>query len=185
MQKNKKGFTLIELLVVVAILGLLATIVAVSLTSARARARDARRVSDVRQIELALELYYAAHQQYPVTAASTTAFALLRSEGYLNMSADPIDPSTGKTYCYAWGEQTGATRPYQYYHIGTKLENASSDMLCSDRDFNSGTDTHATWHTVADGDCTYTGVIGFDGGGTGTCSESATVPTYDRGVLPQ
>lgn len=188
MQKNRqKGFTLIELLVVIAILGLLATIVAVSLTSARARARDARRVSDIRQIELSLELYYAAHQEYPVSDASSTAFAKLREEGFLNMSQDPKDPKTGNPYCYAWGEVLGtATHPVQYYHIGAVLENKDSDMLCSDRDFDSSSDTNATWTTVANGDCDYAGgTAGFVGGGTGTCSDDPTTPTYDRGVLPQ
>ena len=87
-KRNKRGFTLIELLVVVAILGLLATIVAVSLTSARARARDARRVSDVRQLELALELYYAAHEEYPDAVVSAGEdIAELAGQGFLNMSS--------------------------------------------------------------------------------------------------
>lgn len=53
----KKGFTLIELLVVVAIIGLLATVVLASLNSARAKSRDARRVSDLGQIKTALFMY--------------------------------------------------------------------------------------------------------------------------------
>jgi len=55
MKKQKEGFTLIELLVVIAVIGMLASIILVSLGPARARARDARRVSDVRQMSLALE----------------------------------------------------------------------------------------------------------------------------------
>jgi len=53
-----RGFTLIELLVVIAIIGLLASIVLVSLSSARRKARDSRRVGDLRQIQLALELFF-------------------------------------------------------------------------------------------------------------------------------
>jgi len=65
--KNKKGFTLIELLVVVAIIGILATIVLSSLSSARERARDATRLSDIRTIQTALELYNLKTGAYPVT----------------------------------------------------------------------------------------------------------------------
>ncbi|MDD4996233.1 MAG: type II secretion system protein [Patescibacteria group bacterium] len=63
--KNKKGFTLIELLVVVAIMGLLSALAVVALNQARARARDARRVADIKQIQTALELYYLDNNEYP------------------------------------------------------------------------------------------------------------------------
>jgi len=58
--KKKKGFTLIELLVVIAIIGLLATLAVVSMSSARAKARDAKRVSDVRQMSTILDVEDAA-----------------------------------------------------------------------------------------------------------------------------
>ncbi len=54
---NKKGFTLIELLVVIAIIGLLASIVLASLNAARIKGRDARRISDIEQINNAIQLY--------------------------------------------------------------------------------------------------------------------------------
>ncbi|MCK5510994.1 type II secretion system protein [Candidatus Parcubacteria bacterium] len=57
MKINKKGFTLIELLVVIAIIGLLSTLAVVSLSNARQKARDAKRMSDMKQISTAMELY--------------------------------------------------------------------------------------------------------------------------------
>ena len=69
---SKNGFTLIELLVVIAVIGLLASVVLVALNSARKKARDAKRLADVAQIEKGLELYYAANNQYPPSGGATS-----------------------------------------------------------------------------------------------------------------
>ena len=61
----KKGFTLIELLVVIAIIGVLSSVVVISLTSAREKSRDARRMQDIAQIHRAIELYINAHNEAP------------------------------------------------------------------------------------------------------------------------
>jgi prepilin-type N-terminal cleavage/methylation domain-containing protein len=54
MNTTRRAFTLIELLVVIAIIGLLASIVLVSVSSARSKSKDSRTISDVRQIIIAL-----------------------------------------------------------------------------------------------------------------------------------
>ena len=63
--KNSKGFTLIELLVVIAIIGILSSVVLASLNTARGKARDAKRASDVHQLKVAMEYYYDANGFYP------------------------------------------------------------------------------------------------------------------------
>lgn len=69
------GFTLIELLVVIAIVGLLSSVIFASVRSARGKARDARRLSDVEQIFLALNL--AADSNQGVTPSSEGAWRCL------------------------------------------------------------------------------------------------------------
>ncbi len=67
-ENKKRGFTLIELLVVIAIIGMLSSVVLASLNTARAKARDARRLADMDQIIRALELFFHDHGHYPGSA---------------------------------------------------------------------------------------------------------------------
>ena len=108
-----RGFTLIELLVVIAIIGLLATIVAVSVNSARAKARDVKRGSDLKNLTTALEMYYDKYNAYPVAAAWTSKLGCygpasanwipgLAPEFIPALPADPQgDCSVGRDYLYA------------------------------------------------------------------------------------
>ena len=83
MRKNR-GFTLIELLVVIAIIGLLSTLAVVALNSARAKSRDAKRVSDIKSLQTALELYYQDANSYPAVTGvlGTGSYAALCTNGF-------------------------------------------------------------------------------------------------------
>ena len=127
MQKTSRGFTLIELLVVIAIIGILSSVVLASLNTARSKARDARRVADLKQLQLALELYYDANRNYPVAIS----VANLVTPGYI--AAISTDPSTGAAYSYAANGPAG-TNTCSSYHLGATLENTTNSALSADAD---------------------------------------------------
>ena len=93
----KHGFTLIELLVVVSIIGILATLVVANLNSARSRARDAARKSDLRNISTALRLYYNDKAIYPLTFSFGVPFT---NGSTTYMAMVPKDPLPDQSYQY-------------------------------------------------------------------------------------
>lgn len=144
---TKKGFTLIELLVVIAIIGILASIVLASLNSARIKSRDARRVADIKQIQLALELYFDGNRSYP-TATSALAPTF--------MPTIPIDPAGGAAYGYqsitSLSTLTACTaEPCLFYHLTANIEEDTNPSLKSDSDRNST--TFATGPTGIESPC--------------------------------
>ena len=114
-----RGFTLIELLVVVAIIAILTAVILTSLNSSKAKARDGRRISDVSQIQLALEQYFDRCQSYPQWL--TTGGIACSTGNYLGdyISVIPTDPTTGQGYDYC-PVQSGSN--YTDYVIHTRLE---------------------------------------------------------------
>ena len=135
--KHKNGFTLIELLVVVAIIGLLSSVVLSSLNSARAKARDSQRLSDIHQIENALALYANDNGgNYPSTNNNASLGSLQVLETALvpkyipKIPNDPLhsggpnNSSTAKTNYFYW-DQVGCflNPPFPYtlwYHLEAK-----------------------------------------------------------------
>lgn len=115
--KNKKGFTLIELLVVISIISLLSSIVMASLNSARAKARNAARLSAIHTLVNAFNLSLSTTNPLPSTCTisgcllgvavcvSATCYEGLEEFG-TNASVDaflapslpqkPLDPVGGK-----------------------------------------------------------------------------------------
>jgi|TARA_B100001971_G_C17829325_1_gene352979 general secretion pathway protein G len=93
---NKKGFTLVELLVVIAIIGVLSTLAVVSLNNAREKSRDAKRVSDIKQVQTALELYFADQNGYPTGTALVLGGATAQALSGAGFTATA--GATGTTY---------------------------------------------------------------------------------------
>lgn len=131
---NRKGFTLIELLVVIAIIGILSTLAIVALGSARAKSRDAKRVSDMRSIFSALELYFNDQNMYPTLitpgqplvapGGGTTYMALVPS------NPTPLDGScvAGTTLNYPYSVNATFTSYIVTYCLGQSTGELSSGL---------------------------------------------------------
>ncbi len=139
--KTKAGFTLIELLVVIAIIGVLASIVLASLNTARRKSRDARRITDIKQLQLALELYYdgVGAGQYPAASATcntaTPAFyglEVLSSNSYIPQIPRDPQAASATTGCYLFASPSSGTRTT--YHLGATLEDPGNQALNGDKD---------------------------------------------------
>ncbi|MCL4426820.1 prepilin-type N-terminal cleavage/methylation domain-containing protein [Patescibacteria group bacterium] len=128
-------FTLIELLIVVAIIGILAALIIVSVTTAAAKARDARRQQDLRNMQEALAMYYTANGSYPSTngnwegnCSGFGSYPTSGTGGYIPGLAPtyipnlPLDPRQGTPGCL---QPNGSSHPgnasacYLYRSDGT------------------------------------------------------------------
>lgn len=123
MKNIKKGFTLIELLVVIAIIGILSGVVLASLNTARQKARNSQRIADVRQVVLALELYYDAQNPnaYPAADPDNHVPDVLFPPGGSLLPLEPLESvstqaiykytKTGSTYCFGVDLEAGTAVP--------------------------------------------------------------------------
>ena len=151
LKNSRKGFTLIELLVDIAINGILSSVVLASLSTARQKSRDAKRVSDIGQIQLALELFFDANQSYPSTSPSVYSTGVATVQGGVQALASlkyipqsPVPPAGGSPlYIYRGITSTNVecgglgannTTACTTYALGVTLERADNTVLTADAD---------------------------------------------------
>lgn len=146
---KRKGFTLIELLVVIGIIAMLVAIAIPNFLSARQRAGDARKKSEMEQLKTALRLYYNDFGTYPAGLAPT--YTVIRGCG--TSGTNNCDGTVCTTVDFAAGGTTGCdtvymkkfpadfTSKYKYYQstggddfcIKTTLDNTSDPDIVSSK----------------------------------------------------
>ncbi|HEX9608742.1 MAG TPA: type II secretion system protein [Candidatus Paceibacterota bacterium] len=151
MTKSKRGFTLIELLVVIAIIGILSSVVLASLNSARQKSRDAKRISDIKQLQLAFELHFDSCGQYPATFVLTEATGCPSGTTLGSFIAVlPLPPVGGTATAYDYNRLTTVN-----YCVGVDIEGGSGAVPAGDRNCDAdgaGTRPYTTagnqWYSV-------------------------------------
>jgi len=175
-RSRKGGFTLVELMVVIAIIAILTAIIVTGLVASRAKARDAKRASDLSQIQLAIEQFFDRCDQYPVSDSGfIDSTSLTQGAGVCPLdqngvqitlasfiSTIPTDPSTGSPYWYITNTDVNGTLyplPTDYI-LYTKFEAVNSVL--------SQSAANPTWYPV--------------GGSNFNCENQATSPSVANGL---
>ena len=128
MRVSARGFTLIELLVVIAVIGILSSVVLVSLNAARVKARDAARAAAVHQIQNALQFYYIDYGYYPLMTSPTDIGSLssFLVPTYIGSISYDNTNIAGATYYRPASQPTS----YLIYEATEKLQAAPSAYGC-------------------------------------------------------
>lgn len=124
--KKNKGFTLFELLVSISIIGILTALASVAFSGAQKKARDARRIEDLKLVQTAAEQYYS-QNNYAYPNSSATPWT---GGGQNILDVFPRDPKTGSVYNYTY---TAATNSYCLCTsiVMENATNANSDASCN------------------------------------------------------
>lgn len=142
--KRVKGFTLIELLVVVAIIGILATIITISVTNAQSKSRDSKRKGDLETVAKALDMFFIDNKYYP-GAGTACAFSMYvpdrpASDSGIEdlmptyLGTIPFDPKRSGSWtnrCYSYsdylyvGQSPVANSQYARVALLARLENTN------------------------------------------------------------
>jgi general secretion pathway protein G len=120
----QRGFTLIELLIVIGLLAVLAgSILAIFNPFGQIqKSLDAKRKSDLAQIQRALELYYQDKGQYPIQTAGYAIPGAAWGTAWGNyMAKVPADPTASKKYVYF------TTGNGQTYFLYANLDRGTTD----------------------------------------------------------
>lgn len=119
-----KGITLLELIVVIAIFTVLSTLLYGNFATSLRKGRDAKRKTDLANIQRALEMYYEDEKRYPGTL-NFGGQLISQSSGKVYMEKIPKDPTSSQNYRYCVDNLNNPQR-YQLY---TRLENLKDPAI--------------------------------------------------------
>lgn len=120
---GNKGFTIVELLIVIVVIGILALLVITTYSGIQAKARNAKRQTDIQSIQTQLEAYFSQNGYYPSLAnmndsswrttnmKSLDANALVDPSSTCNPSTTAclVSTPTAKSYSYQVTQSDGTT----------------------------------------------------------------------------
>ncbi len=135
----RAGFTLSELLIVIAIIGLIAAVGTVSLNRSRAKARDGKRLSDIRQIAKTFEIFLSARGEYPADnnwagtidgRPALDGSCIVESNPVLQTSCNPAAPPPGMIALFPNSPNYSAGERYRYVAYAANTPTGGGGYTC-------------------------------------------------------
>jgi len=120
----RKGFTLVELLVVIAIIGILSTVLILQLGSARAKARNIKRNSDVKQLVTAFNAAASNTGIFPDTSGAWVCVSVSCYGDWTeyNIHNNTVDSFLAPYLPQAPVDPTDSKRGYGGYLYGNRID---------------------------------------------------------------
>lgn len=161
-RKQESGMSFIELLVVIAVFSILVTglVITINPTAQIGKSNDAKRKSDLVQLQKALETYYQDKGKYPSNPG--VANYTINDGGAKNwgtswspyMTKLPKDPLSTNTYVY-FSPTTGACVNNQCYFIYANLQQTKDPQACNNGNACSSLSTNSISNNACGGICNY------------------------------
>jgi prepilin-type N-terminal cleavage/methylation domain-containing protein len=148
LKKRNQGFTIVELLIVIVVIGILALLVITTYSGIQAKARNAKRQTDVQSLQTQLEAFFSQNGYYPSLTDMNSQTWLAANMKSLDQNAliDPSNSSQSKTLV------NSLTPTKQYGYVVTD----SSGNSCETTDTNCAKYTlTATYEGTVNGSTTY------------------------------
>jgi prepilin-type N-terminal cleavage/methylation domain-containing protein len=120
LKKRSQGFTIVELLIVIVVIGILALLVITTYSGIQAKARNAKRQSDIQSLQTQIEAFFSQNGYYPSLTDMNSGSWLGTNMKSLDQNAltDPSNTSqsktlvatpTAKSYSYAVTNSSGSS----------------------------------------------------------------------------
>ena len=158
-RQANRGFTIVELLIVIVVIAILASISVVAYVGIQQRARDTQRLSDLRSIAQALELYKVDNGHYPKESDGASAGSARGRLGQGNpidgmlapyMDQIPVDPVNDATHYYYYdGKHNCGGQGAKSVLFARTMESGKTDSeTCTAWGSEGGSDQAGAYHIV-------------------------------------
>lgn len=148
---------MIELLVAIAIIGMLATLVVAMYSQAKEKAQDSRRISELKQLKIAIELYHNDFGHYPRESEGAngkigegSGLDTMLTKYMTSIPHDPLGGGNSTYYYYYDGDSTcgGIGHVAVVFAFNMAQQTGNGSAFCSVWGGEGGSGTPNAYHVV-------------------------------------